>query len=1206
MTLHYRNETLFSEIYLEEITRQPEEDHILASLRVLREYRDYADVSSLETWTQSYIHEVFAALGFNHKPKHADLTLLFPMGGTDQPVSLCCVTLPDESLDNTTLGSNWAEKVIRALREQGLQWGLLTNGKSWRIYHVDEATPYETYLEIDLERILSEQAKDAYQIFHKFMKAENFVADEEGKCQFDRFKKESKDKIDYIEKELANALKQREENGKGVLSDLCMGYVDELRQLGGYDLDDDGLRRKIYHGSMLYMFRLLFLFYADARGLLSDENHDLLDSVEADARAQYKGERDSATSYAIWERLAAIFVDIDQTYNGGLFSPQESEFTQFIEETRIADQYLAGTLFNLTTYREKNGEERPISYRDMSVRHLGTLYEGLLEHKLFITQEDTEVRVTKGKIEFIPASQGGKLVQGRFLPEGAVYFGSDPSERKSTGSYYTPEYIVDYITRNTVGEKLKEIKEAFLKQEKGNLSAYSSAVDEDERVALARLLEENALTFVREKILTLSVLDPAMGSGHFLVNVTNLISNFITEFLNEMGITGTADTSPAYWRRWVVENCIYGVDLNPLAVELAKLSLWLLSMAKDQPLSFTNHHLKCGNSLVGARLAEIGNYPFSKSVKEPRQLNMFEKDANFRAAVEDALAKSRLIASHASTTLEDVEEKKAWLAEIENDLDEYKAICDLYTNLYFGSEVSEEEYLDIVESRSFETAKNLIDQVNYFHWELEFPEVFLRSHHGFDVVVGNPPWGRNPDCDDLLQLSLYENIINEDSSEFFIILGLHLLKEDGVEGEVLPDTLLNPSKQKIRRHVISNYYLKSFGNVGPDWFSSDVRMSTILWICFNTYLGTKSYEVQNVILSDEIRRKCISGELLLSDVIQKSSQAIPTSQILSHESALIKTFVGNQDLEILEKIRRHSKRLGDLTERGRGVELNKQGLAVQCRNCSIWNSPPKMNEDGSFGTKKCQSCGETIHVDSSRDNVKNLVQESKNAISDQTRKLYIDGDQINRYGSRAYKFIDTSAEGINYKSDDLYREPKVLLRQAGVGIKAIYDNSGCYCPQSIYVYRVSDIEYRNQGVDELVLLGVLLSRTFHYYLFKEFGEIDSAKAFVKLTHTRIEGLPFPSIPSFVSIDIKRMRELVSDLDGGKLNKNEFVRADWEVEAMVSKLFGIEETDIARLVSEFSKVHENGTLFGLFPDGVRGKEKEIELTWINSLKSVNHD
>lgn len=827
MTLHYRNETLFSEIYLEEITRQPEEDHILASLRVLREYRDYADVSSLETWTQSYIHEVFAALGFNHKPKRADLTLLFPMGGTDQPVSLCCVTLPDESLDNTTLGRNWAEKVIRALREQGLQWGLLTNGKSWRIYHVDEATPYETYLEIDLERILAEQAKDAYQIFHKFMKAENFVADNEGKCQFDRFKKESKDKIDYIEKELANALKQREENGKGVLSDLCMGYVDELRQLGGFDLDDEVLRRKIYHGSMLYMFRLLFLFYADARGLLSDENHDLLASVEADARALHKNAQDGAASYAIWERLAAIFVDIDQTYNGGLFSPQESEFTQFIEETRIADPYLAGTLFNLTTYREKNGEERPISYRDMSVRHLGTLYEGLLEHKLFITQEATEVRVTKGKIEFIPASQGGKLVQGRFLPEGAVYFGSDPSERKSSGSYFTPEDVVDYIIRNTASEKLKEIKDAFLKQEKGNLSAYANAVNEDERMALASLLEENALTFVREKILTLSVLDPAMGSGHFLVNVTNLISNFITEFLNEMGMVGTADTSPAYWRRWVVENCIYGVDLNPLAVELAKLSLWLLSMAKDQPLSFTNHHLKCGNSLVGARLEEIGVYPFSKSVKEPRQLNMFEKDANFRAAVEDALAKSRLIASHASTTLEDVEEKKHWLAEIENDLEGYKAICSLHVDLFFGSEVDEYQYLDIVGLRDFDQAQRLSQSGNYFNWELEFPEILLSSG-GFDVIIGNPPYANIPvEVKDFIE-KYYASFDSGDLYTLFIERMTFLINKQGCCGFIVPLSLtFSENMKSIREELLSvsnrDWKVSSFDRIPDALFGGNVR-----------------------------------------------------------------------------------------------------------------------------------------------------------------------------------------------------------------------------------------------------------------------------------------------------------------------------------------------------------------------------------------------
>ena len=739
MTSYYRNETLFSEIYLEEITHQPEHEDVLASLRVLCEYRDYADTTSLETWTQSYIHEVLAALGFHAQAQKPGLSNLYPIGNVDQPVSLCFVTLPDENLDNTLLGRNWAEKTIRALREHEMQWGLLTNGRLWRIYHLDEATPYEIYIEIDLEWILNDQAKDAYQIFYKFMKAGNFAAGEDGKCQFDHFLKDSKDKIDYIEKELANALKQREEGGQGVLSDLCMGYVESLRIAGGYNLDDETLRRKIYHGAMLYMFRLLFLFYAEARGLLSDDNQALLADVKVDANVIHNGTDGKGEAATLWDRLSAIFVDIDQTYNGGLFSPQESEFTQFIEETRIADRYLAETLFNLTTYREKDGEERPISYRDMSVRHLGTLYEGLLEHKLFITSEPTQVRVTKGKISFIPVSKGGKLTQGHYLPAGAVYFAGDPSERKSTGSYYTPEYIVDYIVRNTVGEKLKVLKANFKTQEHANLAALASAVAVEDSIALARLLEENALEFVREKILMLSVLDPAMGSGHFLVNATNLIANFITEFWNDLGIDGDTPTGTAYWRRWVVENCIYGVDLNPLAVELAKLSVWILSMAKDQPLSFMNHHLKCGNSLVGARLVEIGSYPLSKAKKEPRQLNLFERDPDFRAAVEDAIAKSHLITSRASTSLADVEEKKAWLAEIENALEGYKAICDVHMGLYFGNHLDEADYTHLVEKREFFRAAALVLPNRYFHWELEFPEIFF-SGNGFSCTVCNPPY----------------------------------------------------------------------------------------------------------------------------------------------------------------------------------------------------------------------------------------------------------------------------------------------------------------------------------------------------------------------------------------------------------------------------------------------------------------------------------
>jgi hypothetical protein len=269
MTTYYRNEYLFSEIYLQEITQQPEDTEILASLTTLKEYREFARTSTIQEWKESFVHEVLYALRFDIKSENERLTLLYPVGDTETPITLCYVLLPMEDLDNTTMGRNWAEKVIGSLSRHNLKWGLLTNGEQWRMYHLDEATPYEIFLEIDLAAILVDSASQAYQIFHKFMKVENFAAGEQGECRLDVFKKESLAKIDYIESELANALKQKEEGGKGVLSNLCMGYVEFLKASGAANFDDEVLRKKIYHGAMLYMFRLLFLFYAAAsRGII--------------------------------------------------------------------------------------------------------------------------------------------------------------------------------------------------------------------------------------------------------------------------------------------------------------------------------------------------------------------------------------------------------------------------------------------------------------------------------------------------------------------------------------------------------------------------------------------------------------------------------------------------------------------------------------------------------------------------------------------------------------------------------------------------------------------------------------------------------------------------------------------------------------------------------------------------------------------------
>lgn len=786
MTTYYRNEYLFSEIYLQEITQQPEDTEILASLTTLKEYREFARTATIQEWKESFVHEVLYALRFNIKIENERLTLLYPVGNMETPLTLCYVLLPTEDLDNTTMGRNWAEKVIRSLRHHNLKWGLLTNGEQWRMYHLDESTPYEIFLEINLAAILSDSASQAYQIFHKFMKVENFTISELGQCRLDVFKKESLAKIDYIESELANALKQKEEGGKGVLSNLCMGYVDFLKAGSARNFDDDALRRKIYHGAMLYMFRLLFLFYADARGLLNEKNSKLLNDVLRRGKAS-SANNTSASGCSIWEDLERIFVDIDQSYNGGLFDPHESEFTQFIEESRVNDGYLASALHYLTSYQERSKEEKAISYRDMSVRHLGTLYEGLLEHKLFITTEDTEVRAAKDKIQFIPASQGGKIVAGRYIPAGQVYFGSDRSERKATGSFYTPEYIVDYIVRNTVGEKLSQLRKDFLAEQKDLLSAVGKAIDQKERKALTELLEDNLKTFIREKVLKLSVLDPGMGSGHFLVNTSNYIANFITEILNEFEIIGTTETSTTYWRRWVVENCVYGVDVNPLAVELAKLSLWILSMSKEKPLSFLNHNLKTGNSLIGARLDDIGKYPGKGDKKQP---SIFSDDRDFKEAVGKAISNYARIKSTDSASLDVIAEKKAWLDEIDEILKPYKLVCDMHTSIYFGNEISEWKYKELIDTKDINAIKEKTNNLRpFFHWDLEFPSVLIDygvSQRGFDITIGNPPYLRELDSKyifDEIALTSFGNQYRSarmDLWYFFVHRGIEVLRNAGV------------------------------------------------------------------------------------------------------------------------------------------------------------------------------------------------------------------------------------------------------------------------------------------------------------------------------------------------------------------------------------------------------------------------------------------
>jgi hypothetical protein len=325
--------------------------------------------------------------------------------------------------------------------------------------------------------------------------------------------------------------------------------------------------KAIYDHSLIVLYRLLFVFYAEARELLplvdsqSYRDHYSLRAITRQvARDRTSGSPLLADSALLWPRLKQLFAIINAgspplkvaTFNGGLFDPTRYPF---LEANSVGDAHLEAALDRLARVK---GEF--IDYRDLSERHLGTIYEGLLEHHL----------------RPIPPEAGW-----------TVDLFNDRGERKRSGSYYTPDAIVKYIVEQTVGPALKEAVDSI------------PANDQARRV--------NA-------VLALNCLDPAMGSGHFLVEVVEHIARFLVDLGAAAG--PALRGRPRLAARWRIRSRLLEAPRRrvvrlrrgpqPLAVDLAKLSLWLSTAAKDRPLSFLDHHLRVGNSLVGSRLSDLG------------------------------------------------------------------------------------------------------------------------------------------------------------------------------------------------------------------------------------------------------------------------------------------------------------------------------------------------------------------------------------------------------------------------------------------------------------------------------------------------------------------------------------------------------------------------------------------------------------------------
>ena len=652
--------------------------------------------------------------------------------------------------------------------ESRIRWGFLTNGGLWRLYDY-RARPRATgYFEADLGEMLGSGGEDVLRLFYLLFRRDSFTPQEGATTSF-------------LEAALAQGRRYEEKVAQDLSSVVFERVFPKLVQALA-DATGEELSR-VRHAALILLYRLLFVLYAEDRGLLpvNDpryEDYGLRKPVRDHvAHRMQGGGVFSASASSYYGHLLTLFRQIDEgdesiglpPYNGGLFA---SEAAPLLKPARLTDKIVGDIIYDLS-HTETEGSRHFVNYRDMSVQQLGSIYERLLERE--------PVRDDNGGIVVRPNSYA----------------------RKDSGSFFTPQELVDLIVDRTLKPLAEERLKAF--------EDKSKELRSDHRPIAERHAELLALD-PAEAVLDLKVLDPAMGSGHFLVTAVDFLSDYIAELAeyvptvpewldgeyssplvervatirrdilqraesSDWVMDKTQLTDQAIIRRMVLKRCIYGVDKNPLTVELAKVSLWLHSFTVGAPLSFLDHHLRCGDSLVGLHVPEA-------TAELNRFGGLFASSAI--AGAEVANSGMQRIEEMSDADVAEVRESAELFRGVEDKTADLRGLLDFVCGLrWLTSDMRgkartalETPLVEALASRPNEAysllargpgadgdgetggdtswsgfkelwtdARSVAVREGFLHWEAAFPGVWQRWQEerpigGFDAVIGNPPWDR--------------------------------------------------------------------------------------------------------------------------------------------------------------------------------------------------------------------------------------------------------------------------------------------------------------------------------------------------------------------------------------------------------------------------------------------------------------------------------
>ena len=651
-----------------------------------------------------------------------------------------------------------------------LRWGILTNGSRWRLYYQGARSVSEQFFELDLAAVLAISGHEGglfalsdsdrrhwLRVFLLVFGREAFLP---SPSDARTFHQRAMDEGKFYEERVA-----------GNLSNLVFGTVFPALAQAIAAAAPDASLQEVREAALILLYRLLFILYAEDRDLLPVrearyEEYGLREKVRADiGRRKDRNDTFSDTAARYWSVVEDLCRAIDvgdksiglPPYNGGLFDAKK---TPLLAKIRLGDSVMAVVIDALSFEHTPEGRKY-INYRDLSVQQLGSIYERLLEHE--VTRE------------------GGNVI-----------IRPNVFARKGSGSYYTPDDLVGLIIRETVNP-LVETRMAAFSAKLAELE--TTQPDKDLRVMTLAAYDP------AEQLLNLKICDPAMGSGHFLVSLVDymadqvitamaeaaaqvIFGDYISPLIARIAAIRTTILRNAGERGWtvapeqlddrhivrrmVLKRCIYGVDKNIMAVELAKVALWLHTFTVGAPLSFLDHHLRCGDSLFGSWVSS----GIDRATKLGAPLFLYEPMTRaMRAATSmqiiEGLTDAEIAEAHRSKDVfDEVRDMTAplnamlWLIHALDWLDLKSKADKIAVQAFFMGQFGD-PVLVAMGKKKLKTSSvdggrfaEILEQVNalvaeeaYLNWQVAFPGVWSDWEGkgltgGFDAMIGNPPWDR--------------------------------------------------------------------------------------------------------------------------------------------------------------------------------------------------------------------------------------------------------------------------------------------------------------------------------------------------------------------------------------------------------------------------------------------------------------------------------